>query len=175
MEYIRHPGIFPGCILALLLASCTNGPQQPQSAHVPDARVNIPFRKDGTLTFHRSNGADIVTIDIEIADTDSARTRGLMQRDALSPNAGMLFIFDRAQPRAFWMANTRIGLDIIYVGADSTIVDIKRYVRPMSPESVPSERSAQFVVEVSAGFADSHGLVASDYITWSEILPLKGD
>jgi uncharacterized membrane protein (UPF0127 family) len=78
----------------------------------------------------------------------------------------MLFIFDRSAPRAFWMANTRIGLDIIYVGADSSIVDIKRYVKPMSPQSVPSRQPAQFVVEVPAGYADSKGLVETDRISW---------
>ena len=66
------------------------------------------------------------------------------------------------------MVNTRFSLDIIYVGADSSVVDIARYVRPMSAASVPSARPAQYVVEVPAGFSDSFGLGETDRITWSE-------
>jgi uncharacterized protein len=95
----------------------------------------------------------VTDIAIEIADTDEARTRGLMQRESLPTRSGMLFIFDDEAPRSFWMANTPLALDIMFVSADSQIVTIQKYTRPFSPQSVASTAPARFVVEVPAGYS----------------------
>lgn len=156
--------ILPAAMLTLfLLFGCDAGDQQtPQE---DDSSVSIPFRKDGELSFTRPGTAPI-TIDIEIAETDSARTRGLMQRKSLPELSGMLFIFPREETQSFWMANTPLALDIIFVSADSQIVDIKKYTRPFSTQSISSAAPARYVIEVSAGFADTHGLTAGDRVTW---------
>ncbi len=132
---------------------------------------HIPFRKDGTLTFIRADGRPIVTIDIEIAETDSARQRGLMQRPSLPPRSGMLFLFDREEPQSFWMANTPLSLDIIFVDADSQIVDIHKYARPFSTDVIASAAPAKFVVEVPAGFTDQYGILEGDRIRWRRLPP----
>lgn len=129
---------------------------------------SIPFDKEGTLTFHPSTGLDSVTIAIEIADTDSARSRGLMQRASLPQKSGMLFIFDREEPRSFWMANTPLSLDIIFVNNDSSIVNIAKYTKPRSPKQIRSEGNARYVVEVPAGFTDRYGIVAGDRLSWHQ-------
>lgn len=152
--------IVSGCTL-LFAAGCGSEQSGPG-----ESEVTIPFDREGTLTFHRSSGLPPVTIDIEIAATDSARERGLMQRTSLPDRSGMLFIFDREAPRSFWMANTPLSLDIMFVSSDSTIINIAEYTEPGSPESVRSEAPAQYVVEVKAGFADRFGIVAGDRITW---------
>jgi uncharacterized protein len=132
---------------------------------LPERRAEIPFRADGTLAFLR-NEEELVRIDIEIAETDSARARGLMERASLPPQSGMLFIFDREEPQSFWMANTPLSLDMFFVGADSGIVRIAKYTRPLSPTHVSSDAPARYVVETPAGFADTHGIVETDRVTW---------
>ena len=148
----------------LLLAGCSREESRSPETSLP----SIPFEREGTLTFLRGD-EPIVTIDVEIADTDSARTRGLMQRESLPESSGMLFIFDRQETQSFWMANTPLALDIMFANADSQIVTVAKYTRPMSQVSVTSTAPAKFVVETPAGFADRYGIVESDRITWQRI------
>ena len=124
---------------------------------------------EGRLAFIQ-DGDSTVTIDIEIADTDSARQRGMMQREGF-PNdrSGMLFPFDEEQPQSFWMSNTPVALDILFVSADSQIVSISKYTTPFSSENYRSGEPAQYVVEVPAGFADSHGILEGDRIRWRRL------
>lgn len=151
------------CILAALaLVSACGGDATPNRR---STEVEIPFRKDGTLTFVR-NGADVLTIDVEIAESDSARERGLMQRRSLPEKSGMLFVFEEERPQSFWMGNTPLGLDLIFVNADSEIVDVDKYNRPYDPSSIVSDFPAQYVVEVPAGFSDRHGISESHRIRW---------
>ncbi len=131
--------------------------------------TTIPFTREGRLAVVQ-DGDSTVTIDLEIAETDSARERGMMQRDGF-PNdrSGMLFIFDEEEPRSFWMSNTPVALDIIFTDADSQIVNIAKYTTPFSNERYRSEEPAQFVLETPAGFADSHGILEGDRIRWQRL------
>ena len=137
------------------------------SGDVPQT-ANIPFTEEGSLAFKRSDGSDITSIRIEIADDDSTRTRGLMQRTEMPADGGMLFIFPNEQQRSFWMANTPLSLDMLFVTRDGEIVDIAKYTRPLSPENVTSQVPATYVVEVKAGFTDTWGISESDRIEWTE-------
>lgn len=151
--------------LIFILVSCRD--ETPGEA--PEQRSpSIPFENEGTLTFLR-DAEELVTIDIEIADNDSARTRGLMQRESLPERAGMFFIFDREEPQSFWMANTPLALDIMFVNADSEIVHIAKYTRPLSPQSVSSHQPAKYVIETRAGFSDTYGITESDHVTWQRL------
>ncbi len=164
----RFAGMFRLVIAAaaaLFLAGCRDTPP-PADAPVEE-RTSIPFRLDGTLRFLRSDGTPITGIAIEIADTDSARTRGLMGRDSIPPQVGMLFVMPREEVQTFWMANTPRSLDIMFVGADSRIVSIGKYTRPFSTQGVTSTGPAKYIVETAAGFADSHGLIPGDLISWA--------
>jgi len=156
----------PIFIIALLLTigACGNGTEP---ASEPEA-VAIPFDKEGTLSVLQSSDT-LVTVNIEIADTDSARTRGLMQRTSLPDLSGMLFLFPNEQPRSFWMANTPLSLDILFVNADSQIVSIAKYTTPFSQDNVRSGDPAQYVLEMPAGFADSYGILEGDRLTWRRI------
>lgn len=164
-----RPTLAPACLAALLaLAAC--GPETPERPVVGppvSQRVEPQFREDGTLSFLR--GTDTLrTIRIEIADTDSTRTRGMMDRTTIPPDTGMLFVFPSESPQGFWMANTPSSLDIQYYRADSTLVNIAADTTPFSQESVLSEGPAQFVVEVPAGYSRRLGLVPGDRITWTD-------
>ncbi len=155
-------------MLAMVLAACGDWGQDPGNGGLDGEP--IPFRKDGELTFLR-DGAENVTIEIEIAESDSARERGLMQRDSLPDLGGMLFIFPREETQSFWMANTPLALDLIFVDSDSQIVDIDKYTRPFSTGSIASDAPAQYVIEVKAGFSDTHGITEGDRVRWRRMEP----
>ena len=123
------------------------------------------FRKDGELVFRKDGKSNKqVKIDIEIADDEPERIQGLMYRDSMPEFAGMLFMFPVEEPLDFWMKNTHISLDIMYVSSDMRIVSIASNTIPYSQEQIPSIKPAQFVVEVNAGFAARHGIKKGDYI-----------
>lgn len=164
-----RPALLVAAALVLSAAGCRKT-ETPPASETSATTPKPVIRNDGTLTFRRDS-TTIATLTIEIAATDSSRMRGLMERPPLSDTEAMLFVFDRAEPQAFWMANTPSPLDIIYVGADSSVVSIAKYTKPFSTEQVPSGGSAQFVVEVRAGWADAKGLVPGDKIAWTRNAP----
>jgi len=129
-----------------------------------NAKTSEPqFVNEGALQF--LNDANIkAAIDIEVVDTADEIEQGLMYRQKMDKNKGMLFIFPDMQPRGFWMKNTYIPLDIIYVDADKTIVSIQKNTIPLSRQDLPSDGEAQYVIEVNAGFSDLHGLVPGDKV-----------
>ncbi len=149
----------------LAFAACNPTPDRPPD---DDSKEEIPFTTHGTLQILRE-GLPVVTIDIEIADNDSSRMRGMMQRSGFPEMSGMLFIFPFERLQSFWMANTPLSLDMLFADADSHVVDIHRYTRPLSPESVDSSVPSQFVLELPAGFCDTHGIVESDRLRWSRL------
>jgi uncharacterized protein len=102
---------------------------------------------------------------VEVAADDASRARGLMFRDRLPADQGMLFVFERAEPQAFWMKNTRIPLDILYFDAQRRLVSIAAGVPPCTtPQcpSYPSEGPAQFTLELKAGTARELGAARGD-------------
>lgn len=125
------------------------------------------FRKDGRLSIILNNNPAPILLDIEIADNDEERTRGLMDRQDLPDNAAMLFIFPNDELRSFWMKNTYIPLDIIYISSRKEIVSIQKYTQPKSTYSIPSEKPAMYVLEVNAGFTDNNGINPGDKINFS--------
>jgi len=128
----------------------------------------ILFTREGELSFFRKATAEeIVRIDIEIADTPAERTLGLSGRSFLPPNAGMLFIFDSPRPLAFWMKDTFISLDMVFVDDVKEIVSIARNTVPLSEAVIPSQGDAMYVVEVNAGFCDMHDIRAGDTIDFA--------
>lgn len=119
--------------------------------------VNL-FEHEGTLEIQDSIGQLIVSLDIEIADDDYTRERGLMYRSWLPEQAGMLFVFEQDEFRSFWMKNTRLSLDILFIDAEGLINTIHAYTVPFSEGSLPSNAPARFVLELNAGFCDNHGI-----------------
>ena len=106
--------------------------------------------------------------DVEIADTPETRARGLMFRDSMAADHGMLFLFDRADPQAFWMKNTHIPLDILYFDENYKLVSMQERVPPCrsDPCSVyPSTGPAKYVLELNSGTAEKLGVKAGDVLT----------
>lgn len=101
---------------------------------------------------------------VEIADDDEERQRGLMFRQPLPDDRGMLFQFPEAAERGFWMSNTPSPLDIVYVGTDGRIVSIAKHTTPYSESTYPSNGPAKGVLETRAGRMDEIGAKPGDLI-----------
>lgn len=138
--------------------------QTPDTA--PERTTGEVFREDGTVTFTSADGLTLAAIVVEIADNDASREQGLMGRRTMRDDRGMLFLFDQPEPRSFWMANTPLPLDILFIDANQRIINIHRNTRPFSEESLPSTAPAQYVVEVNGGWCDRNGVKEGDAITW---------
>lgn len=116
-----------------------------------------------TVTLQGASGP--VIVDVELAVTQAVQARGLMFRSDLAQNAGMLFVFPDNSPRSFWMKNTPLSLDILYIGEDRTIGHIAADTTPYSEKSIPSQGPARYVLEVHAGFTKRHGIKPGSKIT----------
>jgi uncharacterized membrane protein (UPF0127 family) len=125
------------------------------------------FTDEGDLAIYRDGTSEpIVQLDIELADDEESRVKGLMYRQKMEEDQGMLFIMEANEPQSFWMLNTYISLDIIYIGEDKKIVSIQRNTTPKSTDPVPSGAPAKYVLEVNAGYAERHGLQVGDELVW---------
>lgn len=124
------------------------------------------FTKEGELSFTDSLGTLKAKIDIEIADNDYERQLGLMNRNKMEANQGMLFIFPQQESLSFWMRNTLIPLDMIFVNDQKKIVTIDKDTKTLSDQSYSSSEPAKYVVEVSAGYTDKHNIKVGDKINW---------
>jgi YVTN family beta-propeller protein len=113
-----------------------------------------------------NNSSVIARVFVEVADDQDETMRGLMYRKHLPWNAGMLFVFHNEEPRTFWMKNTFIPLDMIFVDSNSKIVDIIENVPPCAQGDecplYPSKQRAQYVLEVNAGFVQENGIKIED-------------
>ena len=112
------------------------------------------------LQLNAANGA--VPLHVELAVTGPQQERGLMYRTSLNVDQGMLFIFPDSQNRAFWMKNTRIPLDLIFLDADRKIVHIAHDAQPEDETLIPSQQPAAYVLEVLGGQAVEWGLADGD-------------
>ncbi|MBK8552795.1 MAG: DUF192 domain-containing protein [Ignavibacteria bacterium] len=90
----------------------------------------------------------------------------MMYRRSMDDNKGMLFIFETEEPQSFWMKNTVIPLDIMFVNSKKEIIKIHKNTIPFSEKSLPSEKPATYVVEVRGGFADEYGIKEGDGINF---------
>lgn len=124
------------------------------------------FTKEGELTFTDSLGILKAKIDLEIADTEYERQLGLMNRKEMKETEGMLFVFPRQDYQSFWMRNTLISLDIMFVNDQKKIVTIHKNTKILSETSYPSSAPSIYVVETLAGFADRHNIQVGDRIDW---------
>ena len=97
-------------------------------------------------------------VKVEIARNDPERQRGLMYREKLEPGRGMIFLFDHPEPLKFWMKNTYIPLDMIFIGADKHVVYVEENAEPLTLQSRGPSEDTQFVLEVPGGWSRAHGV-----------------
>jgi uncharacterized membrane protein (UPF0127 family) len=111
-------------------------------------------------------GSDAVRVRVEVVQTPQERQRGLMYRKQLDPDAGMLFVFERPQHNVFWMHNTFLPLDMIFITPSWSVLGVVENATPQtdSPREVPGE--SLYVLEVNAGFARQHGITRGTKVQW---------
>src|SRR5690606_4004204 len=137
-----------------------SGTSKPDEVVITEQNPEI----QGRVIFHTEDGDRAV--DVEVARSAYERSKGLMDRTSLPHNQGMLFIFEEMGQRSFWMRNTRIALDIIFVDDKYKIVSIHQNAVPMSEESLLSKGPAQYVIEVNAGYTDLYKIKPGDSLTF---------
>jgi len=165
----RVTGLLMGgiVILSLTMANCQSKKTASQ-ANNNDVTTEVKFKKDGELKFLDGKTDKLISkIDIEAALTPDQEQQGLMFRRSMADTLGMLFVFDVEEQQSFWMKNTYIPLDIIYVSAKKEIVSIAADCKTLSEESIPSQGPAKYVVEVNGGYAAKQGLKKGDKIDFS--------
>lgn len=158
-RYAGHAFVLFTFLLCMGILSCDNS-----------AKKNLKSTdKLGKVFFYDSSKTDIMDIIVEIEDDEYHRAKGLMFRESLPDNQGMLFVFDDETIRYFWMKNTRISLDIIFINASMKIVKIQKNTTPYSEQTYPSEKPAKYVVEVRAGFSERYGIKEGQTISWEPL------
>ncbi|WP_346896197.1 DUF192 domain-containing protein [uncultured Roseibium sp.] len=120
-----------------------------------------------TLTIATEKGPQQFTV--EVAATDAQKAKGLMYRERMALNEGMLFLFQAAGDRYFWMKNTPLSLDIIFIGDNGRIVHIAEGTTPFSEETISSRGPARYVLEVLAGTSRRLGIKPGDQVRSSSI------
>lgn len=134
-------------MLALVaLAGCTHGPR---------------------VVLHATGGA--ATVSVEIVNTPALRERGLMYRNELGANAGMLFLFPQDEDLQFWMKNTPLPLDMVFIDAAGTVVGMVTNARPFSTQARGIGKPSRYVLEVHAGFCAQHGIAAGDRVDFVDV------
>lgn len=118
------------------------------------------FVKEGELVFLKNNKQ----LTIEVVDNEAETTQGLMYRKSMPDSCGMLFVFPDSQERSFWMKNTYIPLDILYLDSQKQILTIQANRTPFSEEAIPSLKEAQYVLEVNAGYCQRNGIQQGDKV-----------
>ncbi len=129
-------------------------------------KLGLDFKRQGELSFLNADGDTLVTIDIEVADDDVKRQIGMMFREKMKEHQGMFFIFSAQEIRSFWMRNTLIPLDMIFVNRENEIVTIRKNTTPQTEISYFSSQPALYVIEVNAGFTDKFNIKPGDRIIW---------
>ena len=116
----------------------------------------INFRKDAELRIVSEQNE--IVFEVELADTPARRVQGLMFRYKMEPNQGMFFIFDHEEPQSFWMKNTYLSLDMIFIDENFQIVQIYENAFPLKEEPIVSDYPARYVLEILGGTAKMVGI-----------------
>lgn len=143
----------PGCVVPM-----PPEPPAPSKAvqQCPTEPASQPDMPRGPLTFVDAPGQP--RIEVERALDDAGRARGLMYRTALPDDGGMLFSWNDERVRSFWMRNTCIPLDMLFISADAVVVGVLEQVPPMNDQARSVPCPARHVLEVNAGYVRAHGI-----------------
>ena len=134
-------------ILALIPVSCAPAQVDPQNV------LTIETKNQGPVVFHA-----------ELAVSPEEQEKGLMDRKFLAPDSGMLFVFHGEEQRAFWMKNTLIPLDMLFISQNGRINHIHHMAKPLDETRITSDEPAMAVFEINGGLADQLGIQEGDIV-----------
>ncbi|MGB5818557.1 MAG: DUF192 domain-containing protein [Saonia sp.] len=130
----------------------------------------VTFKKEGELTLYKAETDSIITrLDIEIAESDYETQTGLMYRDAMEEKQGMLFIFPDVAMHSFYMKNTEIALDLLFIDENLRIASVQENAKPFSETGLSSEVPVQYVLEINAGLVKKWVLQIGDSIAFKRL------
>lgn len=115
---------------------------------------NIAYAEDRIVTFYDNSGKTLCSFKVELAVTLEEQAKGLMYRKSLKPDAGMLFIFNKDEMQHFWMKNTFIPLDLVFITSRLDVASIHGNAKPLDETSMTSVLPVKYVLEINAGKAD---------------------
>lgn len=147
------------CMVLMLLAGCSTFSSSYKSCH----------RKLDPHVLLTPSSGQTIKVSIEVACTADERQRGLMHRQSLPPNHGMLFVFPQSEYQSFWMKDTYIPLDMIHLDDKKQIVGIVENAKPHTTESRKIDKPSLYVLEVNAFFARKHGITVGLQATFVDI------
>ena len=156
-------------IIALILFGIQLHSCKEEKKQTKVTTVEIKFKQEGELKLIKaSNDSLIKMLSIEIADDDYQTETGMMYRKSMEDNQGMLFIFPDSQYRYFYMRNTEIPLDIIYIDQNKSILNIQKNAKPFDETSLPSKGPAKYVLEIKGGLSTQWNLENGDKIEFTK-------
>lgn len=127
--------------------------------------AEITFKKEGELYFLNSEKDTLKQLEIETAVSSYEQQTGLMYRKTMQENRGLLFIYKEESPRPnFYMKNTYIALDLVYINKNNKVVDIQRDAKPLDESPIPSQAASQYVLEINGGLAKQWNLSKGDSV-----------
>jgi uncharacterized membrane protein (UPF0127 family) len=148
--------------LGCLLTSCK--PNQEEEMRSKD----WSFKPEATLQLITTTTDTLKELQVELADTDYSIQLGMMYREELTEDQGMLFVFEEASPQFFYMKNTEVPLDIIYITANKRVDSYSLNAQPKDETLLKSKGAAQYVLEVKAGMVEQWGLKEGDLVDWNK-------
>lgn len=147
----------------LLLASCKTEPKQEIKTEA------VTFTKEGELTILKQETDSISALfNIEIAESEYETQTGLMYRESMEEDQGMLFIFPDIAMRSFYMKNTQFPLDIIYIDENMKIASFQKDAKPYNESGLSSKVPVKYVFEINAGISEKLGLEIGDTISFTK-------
>jgi uncharacterized membrane protein (UPF0127 family) len=141
---------------------------QPRATMLALALALACARGGPVAVVHRAD-ATTVSVDLEVASTPAAMERGLMYRTSLPESSGMLFVFPEDADHSFWMKNTLIPLDMLFIARDGHIVGIHPGAVPLSTASISVGAPSALVLEVNGGWTARHGIRAGDRLEFRNV------
>ncbi len=158
---------FKSLFLLLAIWACEEAPKPPKPVENQKTVYEPKFKKEGELEILSAQNSDtLARLEIELAETEEEQAYGMMYRKHIPEHTGMLFIRPIEEMQSFWMRNTYVPLDIIYINSANQIVSIQKQAQPLNDRSLPSEGPALYVLEVAGGYCSQYGIKAGDKIVW---------
>ena len=151
--------------LLLVLPACSQAAQPSPTPAAQDAVHPVSGLQVIPLTV-TTPGGETHAFRVEVARTPQEQSRGLMFRTEMEADEGMLFPYQQPQMLSFWMRNTVLSLDLIFIGQDRRVINIAANAVPYSEESIPSDAPATAVLELNAGRAEALGIVPGSKVDW---------
>lgn len=150
---IQYTSILIISLTLLFGVSCTS-----EKENKVEKRTGRTLSFTESVTFIDPSDNEVSTVRVAVADDQEKRNQGLMDVNDLPSDAGMLFIFPEEEPLSFYMANTPLPLDIMFVNSDSVIVRIHHNTAPFNSKQLLSDAPAKYVVETNGGYAVSNDI-----------------